>query len=205
MSQRKSLVLACLALSALSVLAGCGQSGGNAIAADPPSNSNSSSTSGSTGDPTGLTQNWDKNLPSGSRFTVLTAFNNQAVRDNETGLVWERSPSSSTVSWYDAVRTCWQRQVGGRMGWHLPTIEELSTLVDPTVPATGPALPSGHPFTNVIASTYWSTTTDVRVPFLPTQAWEVRFGIPGQVGDSGKDNLQYFWCVRGSGNGDKYK
>jgi hypothetical protein len=91
------------------------------------------------------------------------------------------------------------------MGWHLPTIEELSTLVDPTVTVPGPALPAGHPFTNVIAATYWSTTTDVRVPFLPTQAWEVRFGIPGQVGDSGKDNLRNYWCVRGSGNGDKYK
>ena len=49
------------------------------------------------------------------------------------------------------------------MGWHLPTIEELSTLVDPTVPAPGSALPAGHPFTNIIASSYWSTTTDVRV------------------------------------------
>ena len=156
-------------------------------------------------DLSGVTQNWDTKLPNDSRFTILPDFNNQAVRDNETGLVWERSPSTSQASWYDAIRVCWQRQVGGRMGWHLPTIEELSTLVDSTTPAPGPALPTGHPFINVIASTYWSTTTDVRVQFLPTQAWEVRFGNQGQVGDSGKDNPQYFWCVRGSGNGDKYK
>jgi hypothetical protein len=33
----------------------------------------------------GVTQNWDKNLPSASRFTVLPSFNNEAVRDNNTG------------------------------------------------------------------------------------------------------------------------
>ena len=42
----------------------------------------------------GLTQNWDKNLqvPLGLRSS---AFNNQAVRDNDTGLVWEQSPNVS--------------------------------------------------------------------------------------------------------------
>src|SRR6187402_482590 len=107
-----------------------------------------------TADLSTVTQNWDKKLSNDDRFTVLPDFTNQAVRDNETGLVWERSPSTSQASWYDAVRACWLRQVGGRMGWHLPTIEELSTLVDPSVPAPGPALPTGHPFQNIIASSY---------------------------------------------------
>jgi hypothetical protein len=30
----------------------------------------------------GVTQNWDKVLPAAQRFTVLEAFNNEAVRDN---------------------------------------------------------------------------------------------------------------------------
>jgi hypothetical protein len=30
----------------------------------------------------GVTQNWDKNLPSGSRFTVLPSFKTETVRDN---------------------------------------------------------------------------------------------------------------------------
>ena len=62
----------------------------------------------------GVTQNWDKKLPADSRFTILPDFNNQAVRDNETGLVWERSPSTSPTNWIEGVRTCWLRQVGGR-------------------------------------------------------------------------------------------
>jgi hypothetical protein len=44
-------------------------------------------------DLSGVTQNWDKKLPNEARFTILADFNNQAVRDNETGLVWERSPN----------------------------------------------------------------------------------------------------------------
>jgi hypothetical protein len=38
-------------------------------------------------DLSGVTQNWDKKLPSDARFTILADFNYQAVRDNETGLV----------------------------------------------------------------------------------------------------------------------
>jgi hypothetical protein len=151
------------------------------------------------------TQNWDTVLPGDQRFTILPGFNNQAVRDNETGLVWERSPSTSQVTWYDAVRTCWHRQVGGRMGWHLPTVEELGSLVDPTIPAPGPGLLAGHPFLSIQPASYWSTTTDVRVEFLPTQAWDVRFDVPGQIGDQGKNTLLHFWCVRGGAHEDKYK
>lgn len=157
------------------------------------------------------TQNWDTVLPGDQRFTVLPGFNNQAVRDNETGLVWERSPNG-TATWEDAIRTCWMRQVGGRMGWHLPMIEELASLVDPTIPAPGPALPPGNPFVGIqigglFESAYWSSTTDVRSAFLPTQAWEVRFfdGTFVPAGDSGKSGTRNVWCVRGGTNADKYK
>jgi hypothetical protein len=150
-------------------------------------------------------KSWSNIIPPAKRFVVLADFNNETVLDRETGLVWERSPDQNPRTWYDAVRSCWLRQVGGRMGWHLPTVEELGSLVDPIVPPPGPALPIGHPFQNIQPSTYWTSTTDVRVPFLPTQAWEVRFGDPGQIGDSGKDNLRYVWCVRGGTHADKYK
>jgi hypothetical protein len=165
---------------------------------------------GSTMDLSGVTQNWDKKLPNDARFTILTDFNNQAVRDNETGLVWELTPETSPRTWEDAVRTCWLRQVGGRAGWHLPMIEELASLVDPTVPTPpGPALPQGHPFQNV-QQTYWSGTMDVRVQFIPTQAWVVRFGglpfgINAIIGDNDKGTPNFVWCVRGGTHADKYK
>jgi hypothetical protein len=167
--------------------------------AAPPTKGGSSATS---------TQNWDSTLPAAQRFTVLTDFGGAAVRDNETGLVWEHSPETTPRTWEDAVRTCWLRQVGGRLGWHLPMIEELASLVDPAVPEPGPALPPGHPFQNVqtgglFESAYWSSTTDVRGAFLPTQAWEVRF-FDGTTGDSGKSGARHLWCVRGGTHEDKY-
>ena len=59
-----------------------------------------------------VTQNWDKNLPSTSRFTVLAKFNNQAVRGNNTGLVWEQAPNGTPPrSWNDAVRYCLNKVV----------------------------------------------------------------------------------------------
>ena len=101
------------------------------------------------GDPNpSVTKNWDKKLPNTSRFTVLTDFGGAAVRDNETGLVWEQSPEAKTENWSGARFHCTRLTTGGRKGWRLPSVHELASLVDPSV-APGPTLPAGHPFTNV--------------------------------------------------------
>jgi hypothetical protein len=60
--------------------------------------------------------------------------------------------------------------VGNRKGWRLPTIQELASLLDPSVAFTGvPALPIGHPFT-LGSVFYWSATSDSERPDL---AWGV--------------------------------
>ncbi|MBC8232578.1 DUF1566 domain-containing protein, partial [bacterium] len=72
------------------------------------------------------------------------------VLDKETGLVWERAPDMSTMDWYDALLYSYQVYLGGRMGWRLPTIEELASLVDPS--EGPPTLSKDHPFINVQSS-----------------------------------------------------
>lgn len=150
----------------------------------------------------GVTQNWDKVLSAAERFVILTAFNNEVVRDNETGLVWEKSPDRLTVyAWIDALAFCANKAVGGRKGWRLPSFVELSSLVDPNAPSF-PTLPAGHPFTNIEAAFYWSATTLTGAGGA-TNAWGVFFNN-GIVGLNGKPSGSFAWCVRGDMNAEVY-
>ena len=146
---------------------------------------------------------WDKNLPIAKRFTILPNFNNEAVRDNNTGLVWERAPANNLVDWAAATRFCANKVVGGTKGWRLPSVVELASLVDPTVAPMGPTLPAGHPFTNVQSAHYWSATSSLQTHPQPW-AWFVNF-IDGVVTDVDKTAVQaHAWCVRGPMNTDQY-
>jgi Protein of unknown function (DUF1566) len=150
----------------------------------------------------GVTQNWDKNLPSTSRFTVLSDFGGAAVRDNNTGLVWEQAPSTTQDTQLGSAVHCVNGvTVGGMKGWRLPSVVELGSLVDPTSTAAV-RLPTGHPFSNVQSDIYWSATT---VAVDTTLAWIVNFGN-GFVGiGHGKGNNDVrAWCVRGPMNADAY-
>jgi hypothetical protein len=147
-----------------------------------------------------MSQVWDKNLPSASRFTILAEFNNEAVRDNNTGLVWERTPSSGGT-WAQATLQCLQKEIGGTTGWRLPSIVELNSVRDPTLPA--PYVPASV-FPNFPQHEYWSATT---LADDPTQAWFIAFlGFPGIFGTNAKTgpNTLLAWAVRGPMNADKY-
>src|SRR5262245_38941655 len=96
-------------------------------------------------------QSWSNQIEDAAdRFLVLAEFNDEAVLDKETQLVWERTPSTTTYLWQNARFFCAQKAVGGRGGWRLPSFYELSSLVDPSVQdASTPRLASGHPFQDV--------------------------------------------------------
>ena len=147
---------------------------------------------------------WDQKLPCGSlttcpRFIVLSNWNSEAVLDRETGLVWEKSPDSgpdpSGFVWLNALGHCNTLTVGNRKGWRLPTIQELASLIDASVPFPG-SLPPGHPFMNVqssFGSFYWSATTNAN---NTDNAWDVNFNN-GDVNNDDKTNNNFVWCVRG--------
>jgi hypothetical protein len=144
----------------------------------------------------GVTQNWDKNLPSASRFTVLAAFGGAAVRDNNTGLVWEQAPNATSKNWRDATAYCVNKNIGGTRGWRLPSVVELASLLDPSLPP--PSVP-GSVFTGVQLNSYWSNSKNIE-HFV----WIVHFDTGNVVlGTITDGNLS--WCVRGPWNADTYQ
>jgi hypothetical protein len=138
---------------------------------------------------------WDKKISGASRFQLV--LDDAAVLDRETGLVWEKRPCRMSLNpdfckafWQTALDYCYEKNVGGRKGWRLPTIEELASLID--MAGGGHKLPDGHPFIGVYASAYWSVTSRTGHEF----ARIVRFDT-GSVINYDKESKQYWWCVRG--------
>ena len=81
-------------------------------------------------------------LPAARRFTVLDSYGGQAVRDNETGLVWEKALTGGNgILWSTASYACIEKKIGGRKAWRLPSIAELLSLIDTN--QANPALPPG--------------------------------------------------------------
>jgi Protein of unknown function (DUF1566) len=155
------------------------------------------------------TPSWDQTLPAATRFIVLTNFNSEAVLDRETGLVWERSPSQTTRDWFDSIERCQRLNTGGRMGWRLPAISELNSLVDQS--QSSPALPNGHPFLGVlfgagtpatgdfVTRSYYSGTTRA-ANNGQARAVDFRQGTQGDIAKTVSASPPFFlfaWCVRG--------
>src|SRR5215472_676355 len=142
--------------------------------------------------------NWVDNQPN-KRFAIYSSGTGDAVLDKETRLVWERSPSANAQGWDGAIVYAYAKKTAGRMGWRLPVIEELLSLVDPT--QANPSLPVGHPFLNVQTNNfYWSSTLGMSTP--PTHAWGYNFGT-GDISNVLKTAAEYTWLVRG-GYGHDY-
>ena len=134
---------------------------------------------------------WSQKLPAAQRFVIV--LDGAAVLDKETGLVWEKSPDTTPRLWDVAVTYCYDKVVGGRKGWRMPTIAELASLVDTT--QSNPALPSGHPFVNVQSYLYWSKSEYAGYPDF---AWYVSLGLGvGFVYYASKSSYYYVWAVRG--------
>jgi len=148
------------------------------------------------------TLRWDTNNPSATRFTP--AFTG-AVLDNNTGLVWEQAPDSGSRAWASATDYCVKKEVGGTVGWRLPSVVELRSvqdlsLPDPLVPASAFTITAGGT-PGVQLAPYWSATT---VAVSPAGAWVVNFGGGDVSGDNKTDGNDHAWCVRGGMNADTY-
>jgi hypothetical protein len=157
---------------------------------------------------------WDQKLDAATRFIVLSDWDSAAVLDRETGLVWEISPQKTGESWNQARLTCLNKLVGDQAGWRLPSIPELTSLIDPSkVDPPTPFLPKDHPFLNVnvnvkVLDYFWSATTSAEDS---TEAWHTQLAHVGVFHDK-KDNSHTnlngigirVWCVRGGMNAERY-
>ena len=152
---------------------------------------------------------WDQTLRGTKRFVLVMPIEGhgfQAVLDRETGLVWQRVPNEARAfDWPLARSFCRTENTGGRQGWRLPSVEELSSLLDLSPATIGPGLPSGHPFDlREGAFHFWSASTD---DMDATFAYAVAFVgeqvnvVPG-VRVFPKDFKLRLWCVRG-GQGER--
>jgi hypothetical protein len=128
----------------------------------------------------------------------MVDFDNRAVLDRETGLVWEQSPQLTNQAWLGAVALRLEKQVGSRKGWRLPAISELASLIDPS--GVVPALPPGHPFSNIQPGSYWAATTSSAIA---TEAWLVVLNTGGLGTIDKTFSFGFAWCVRGGMN-DQY-
>lgn len=130
----------------------------------------------------------------------FTDNSNGTVTDNLTGLIWLKNANAGgTKTWENALSYC-NNLASGSAGltddsvagdWRLPNVKELQSLINHG--AQNPALPTGHPFTNVVSSAYWSSTTYL---LTTTNALCVNLGY-GITGDIGKTNSYYVLPVRG--------
>ena len=144
--------------------------------------------------------------PQNRRFAIykagtLTNPNDDLVLDKETGLVWPRNGNifGTPKNWLDANTECRSIKFGNRIGWRLPTVEELSSLIDTR--RSRPALPNGHPFVSIQVGddtpAYWTSTNNENPS---SSAWFVNLDS-GAAGIALKQILGFVLPVRGGRGG----
>ena len=135
----------------------------------------------------------------------FTDNGNGTVTDNLTGLIWlQDADCFGQREWSNALSdantlasdsdTCTPDLSDGSVAgdWRLPNVKELQSLID--YGEYGPALPSGHPFSGVLSTYYWSSTSNV---YYPINAWYVNLNIGFVHSSYPKTNTYYVWPVRG--------
>jgi hypothetical protein len=158
---------------------------------------------GKTGQSTSYATGDDGDLEKGVAWPSprFTDNGDGTVTDNLTKLIWLKNANcNGLMSWANAL-TWVNGLASGSCGltdssiagqWRLPNREEMLSLIDSS--RYYPALPSGHPFSNVASNYYWLSTTYAG---NETTAWSLHLG-PGSMTYGGKAAYtDRAWPVRG--------
>lgn len=94
---------------------------------------------------------------------------NGTVTDTGSCLMWQQATASGMNLFLDYNSYCHNLALGGYSDWRLPTVRELSILVDSTINTSGPTGKKFFPDTGPL--NYWSSTTRP----VSSQLWTVLF------------------------------
>lgn len=111
-----------------------------------------------------------ENLPHPASYTDL---GNGTVRDNVTGLIWEKTESTPALAWAAAKTYCTGLALAGRT-WHLPTRIELISIMDYT--KSGAKIDTTA-FPNAPGAFHWTSSPWVvsQIASKPQEAWAINF------------------------------
>ena len=122
------------------------------------------------------------------RFTVDGT--GLCITDNLTGLMWVRTPDSTTRTWAIALTYADGLSLCGYTDWRLPNVNELESLINAGETNTATWL-NAQGFSNVQANYYWSSTTYAS---STTLGWAVMWD--GYVAADVETATLYVWPVR---------
>ncbi len=109
----------------------------------------------------------------------------------ETNGGYAGTPGNGTDT-QDFINALNKAHFGGYSDWRMPTLKELDSIVDLSIPYPGPCINTAY-FPNTRASWYWSSTTDA---YFTDSAWVVNFDY-GYDGSSNLNVRLYVRAVRG--------
>lgn len=136
-------------------------------------------------------------LPNPQQYTVLNPGGDEVVRDEVTGLEWQRVVSTDVFAWDQAVAHCEALELATQTDWRLPEMVELVSILNygnqgPAIDETAfpNALPQ-QPGPNEL----WTATPSS--PFTSSDPWSVEFNF-GQTSNGDAPNIESLVrCVRG--------
>lgn len=111
------------------------------------------------------------------------------VLDNVTGLTWQRFAEPESYTQADAETYCAALNVDG-MGWRLPTVIELQSIVDYSKAEPGPTIDT-NAFPNAPNDNFWSSSKRPESP----NSWYVQFEF-GDVSFYYATEMHRVRCVR---------
>lgn len=148
---------------------------------------------------TGTGQAADKRMGVTWPTPRFTDNRNGTVTDNLTGLLWLKNANCfGTQNWSDALTSA-KNLASGACGlsdsstagqWRLPNVNEIESLLDEQ--HAGPSMPISHPFVNIQAFYYWSSSSYATAPI---DAWGVNV-LDGYISNGAKNTPFYVWTVR---------